>query len=54
MMKLMKIVLVAAVIAPCLFACKVQHNGSFEHDAGFVAASASVGVQIGNPPPVKK
>ena len=54
MMKLVKIVLVLAVIAPCLSGCKVEHDGSFEHDAGFVAASASVGVQIGNPPPVKK
>lgn len=52
MMKLMKVVL--AVIASCLVACKVQHDGSFQHDAGFVAASASVGVQIGNPSPAKK
>ncbi|MGH7283760.1 MAG: hypothetical protein ACRELY_19725, partial [Polyangiaceae bacterium] len=42
-------VLIAAT--PFFFACKVEHDGSFEHDAGFVAMSASVAVQIGHPPP---
>lgn len=54
MMKLPKIAFVVVLLVPCVIACKVLHDGSFEHDAGFVAASASVGVQIGNPPPIKK
>lgn len=42
--------LLAASAAATLVGCKIQHDGSFEHDAGFVAASASVAVQIGKPP----